>query len=116
MDPYGQQPQDYAGAVIVLTRFRVPVPSADDFCDRARTAVAVLTTKPGLLTLDLGRNVDDPELWTLTTRWADVGSYRRALGGIESKMVVVPLLSEAIDEPSAYEAPELVGENVPRGW
>jgi hypothetical protein len=30
-------------------------------------------------------------------------------------MVVVPLLSMAIDEPSAYEDPELVGENVARG-
>lgn len=102
--------------MIVLTRFRVPVASADDFHDRARTAVAVLRTKPGLLSLDLARNIDDPELWTLATRWENVGSYRRALGGLESKMVVVPLLSEAIDEASAYEAPEFVGENVPRGW
>jgi len=102
--------------VIVLTRFRVPPASSDDFLGRARTATAVLATKPGLLSLDLARNVDEPELWTLTSRWVDVGSYRRALGGLESKMVVVPLLSEAIDEPSAYEDPELVGENVPRGW
>ena len=46
-------------------------------------------------------------LWTITTRWENVGSYRRALQGYESKMVVVPLLSRAIDEPSAYEDPEL---------
>ena len=35
-------------------------------------------------------------------------------GGFEAKMVLVPLLSEAIDEPSAYDAPEDVGENLPR--
>ena len=30
-------------------------------------------------------------------------------------MVVVPLLSRAIDEPTAYEDPDLLGENVGRG-
>ena len=43
----------------------------------------------------------------LVTRWANVGSYRRALQGYEAKVVVVPLLSEALDEPSAYEDPAL---------
>jgi hypothetical protein len=44
----------------------------------------------------------------LVTRWRDVGSYRRALQGDESKMTLVPLLSEALDEPSAYQDPELL--------
>jgi quinol monooxygenase YgiN len=102
------------GRVIVLTRFRVP--SSDDmqFAERARAAVAVLQTRAGFLSSDLGRNVDDPDLWTVTTRWQNVGSYRRALQGNESKMVVVPLLSLAIDEPTAYEEPEFVGENLAR--
>lgn len=102
--------------MIVLTRFRVPEPASDDFVTRARAAIAVLETKPGLESIDFGRNIDDAELWTLTTRWTNVGSYRRALNGMESKMVVVPMLSEAIDEPSAYDEPDLVGQNVPRGW
>lgn len=102
--------------MIVLTRFRVPEATSADFVTRAQAAIAVLRTKPGLESLDFGRNLDDSELWTLTTRWADVGSYRRALNGLESKMVVVPMLSEAIDEPSAYDDPDHVGENVPRGW
>jgi len=42
-------------------------------------------------------------LWTLTTRWRDTGSYRRALSSFEVKAVAVPLLSRAIDEPTAYE-------------
>lgn len=100
-------------AVIVLNRFTVP---SDDleFVEQARAAVAVLSERAGFVSADLGRNVDDPELWTITTRWQNVGSYRRALQGYESKMVVVPLLSRAIDEPSAYEDPELLGENEPR--
>ena len=55
----------------------------------------------------LERNLDEPDLWVLVTHWQNVGSYRRALQGYESKVVVVPLLSEAVDEPSAYEDPAL---------
>ena len=105
----------YPGRVIVLSRFQVPAGDEASFVDRAEAAAAVLRQREGLLSLDFGRNLDEPELWTITTRWVDVGSYRRALSGIESKSVVVPLLSLAVDEPSAYESPELVGENRPRG-
>jgi quinol monooxygenase YgiN len=97
--------------VIVLNRFRVPDSDADGFLAAARAAVAVLEQREGFVSADLGRNLDDPSLWTITSRWRNVGSYRRALQGYESKMVVVPLLSLAIDEPSAYDDVELVGEN-----
>ncbi len=93
--------------MIVLCRFRVPEADAASFTARARATVQVLSCKPGYLSADLGRNLDEPELWTLTTRWENVGSYRRALQGFEAKMTVVPLLSLAIDEPTAYEEPEL---------
>lgn len=56
----------------------------------------------------VGRNLDDPGLWVLQTGWDTVGSYRRALSSYQIKMTVVPLLSQAVDEPSAYEV--LVGE------
>ena len=105
----------YAEPVIVLSRFRVPQDQTMTFWSQAQAAVDVLAARDGFVTADLGRNVDEPELWTITTRWTNVGSYRRALNGYESKMVVVPLLSLAIDEPSAYDAPELVGENQARG-
>ena len=101
--------------MIVLSRFRVDAAAEVGFLAQAEAAIAVLRRRDGLLSLDFGRNLDEPDLWTITTRWADVGSYRRALSGIESKSVVVPLLSLAVDEPSAYESPELVGENWARG-
>ncbi len=66
-------------------------------------ARATLAERPGYLSGDLGRNVDDPELWVLVTRWKDVGSYRRALSSYEVKMGAVQTLSRAIEEPSAFE-------------
>lgn len=100
--------------VIVIIRFEVSEEQTAQFTEQASRAIEVLQAKVGLLSLDFGRNVDEPRLWTLTTRWKNVGSYRRALGGLESKMIVVPMLSLAIDEPSAYDEPDLVGENQPR--
>jgi quinol monooxygenase YgiN len=96
----------YAGAVLVITRFRVP--DADGFVERVDSALAVLRTREGFEAADLQRNIDESDLWVLVARWRNVGSYRRALQGYESKMVVVPLLSEAVDEPSAYEDPALL--------
>jgi hypothetical protein len=91
--------------VLVITRFRVSDPPA--FEARVETALSVLRVRDGFAAADLVRNLDEPDLWALVLHWQDVGSYRRALSGTESKMVVVPLLSEALDEPSAYEDPEL---------
>jgi quinol monooxygenase YgiN len=100
--------------VIVLSRFRVPPSDAEGFRQQAEAAMSVLQGMPGLVSIDLARNLDEPELWTVTSRWQDVGSYRRALQGFEARSVAVPLLSRAIDEPSAYERPDLVGENLAR--
>jgi quinol monooxygenase YgiN len=108
--------EPYAVPVIVLSRFWLPAGQADSFVSQARAAVAVLAQQNGFVSADLGRNLDEPALWTLTTRWRNVGSYRRALQGNESKTVVVPLLSRAIEEPTAYDDAELVGENWPRGF
>lgn len=101
--------------MLVVNRFRVPAEQRPTFEVQAAAALDVWRVKPGCLALDLVQNLDDPELWALVSRWQDVGSYRRALQGYESKLTVVPLLSLAIDEPSAFADPEEVGENRPRG-
>lgn len=101
--------------MIVLNRFQVPESETDTFLRQGRAAVAVLAERDGFVSADLARNLDEPSLWTITTRWRDVGSYRRALQGYEAKAVVVPLLSLAVDEPSAYDDVERVGENQARG-
>ena len=91
--------------MLVVNRFRAPV---DDTGLRGdlENALAVLRAQVGCEDGRLGRNVDDPTLWVLVTRWANVGSYRRALSKYDVKMGAVPTLSRAIDEPSAYEPVE----------
>lgn len=70
------------------------------------TARSLLGAQPGYVDGTFGRNVDEPEMWVLTTRWENVGAYRRALSSYAVKVGAVPLLSSAIDEPSAYEVVE----------
>lgn len=90
-------------AVLVMTRYRVPVGEASEFLALASDALAALRSRPGHLRGWLGRATDDPQLWTLTTEWSGVGDYRRALSSYDVKVRAVPVLSRAVDEPSAFE-------------
>ncbi len=79
-----------------------------------------LAVRAGFVAGTVGRALDDPTLWVLATSWENVGAYRRALSSYDVKMFVVPLLSHALDEPSAYEV--IIGEGatspnavIPRG-
>jgi quinol monooxygenase YgiN len=89
--------------VIVVSRFRVAEADAASFRTDVEQALATLARQKGHLAGRIGRNVDDPELWVLTTEWENVGAYRRALSSYDVKLTAVPTLSRAIDEPSAYE-------------
>ena len=83
------------------------------FETRLAAAVEVLSRQRGFVAARAGRNADDPELLALTMEWENIGSYRRALSPYEVKVAAVPLLSEAIDEPTAYELsilPEICSE------
>jgi quinol monooxygenase YgiN len=98
--------------VLVVNRFRESEPS---FREELEAALSVVRTQPGFEDGQAGRNVDDPALWVLVTRWRDVGSYRRALSSYDVKVGVVPLLSRAIDEPSAFEDLDgVLNEAIPR--
>ncbi len=93
--------------MLVVNRFRVPDgPEAARFRADLATAHATLAERPGYLGGEIGRNLDDPELWVLTTRWESVGAYRRALSSYDVKLSAVPTLSRALDEPSAFEVVE----------
>jgi quinol monooxygenase YgiN len=88
--------------MLVVNRFR----SDDTIRGDLEDALAVLAAQKGCEDARLGRNLDDPTLWVMVTRWRDVGSYRRALSSYDVKMGAVRTLSRAIEEPSAYEPVE----------
>ncbi len=89
--------------MIAISRFRY------DDSDRAAAEADLVRCLDGLSACNgyadgtVARALDDPSLWMLETRWDNVGAYRRALSSYDIKMTVVPLLSRALDEPSAFE-------------
>jgi quinol monooxygenase YgiN len=89
--------------MLAVTRYRVQEAESAEFLQQARGALRALAARPGWRGGQVGRAVDDPTLWILTSEWADIGSYRRALSADEVKVSAVPLLSRAIDEPTAFE-------------
>ena len=92
--------------VLVVSRFHVPADRAESFRVDLETAREALAACAGYAGGEIGRNVDDPELWVLSTRWENTGSYRRALSSYDVKLRAVAILSRAIEEPSAYERVE----------
>ncbi|WP_435771125.1 antibiotic biosynthesis monooxygenase family protein [Nocardioides sp. SYSU DS0651] len=93
--------------MLVVNRFRAPDPTGPaDLRADLEAVHGLLAAAPGYLDGWLGRNLDEPDLWVLATRWHNVGAYRRALSSYEFKLRGVPVLSRAIDEPSAYEVVE----------
>jgi quinol monooxygenase YgiN len=92
--------------MLVVSRFRVPAAEAGAFRAGIDAAHTALAARPGYVSGTVGRNVDEPELWVLSTRWEHVGAYRRALSSYDVKLHAVPVLSRALDEPSAYEVVE----------
>lgn len=91
--------------MLVVNRFHAPE-GPDEMRTRLTAVHELLARQSGYVDGVLGRNVDEPELWILTTRWASVGAYRRALSSYDVKLHGVPVLSRALDEPSAYEIVE----------
>jgi heme oxygenase (mycobilin-producing) len=76
---------------------------AERFQQEAEQALRLLAERPGFVRGSLGRATDDPGSWLLMTEWESVGAYRRGLGGYQVKLIATPLLSQALDQPSAFE-------------
>lgn len=90
--------------MIALLQFR---PEASDqagqFQSDAEQALRLLAERPGFVRGTVGRATDDAGSWLLLTEWESVGAYRRGLGGYQVKLIATPLLSQALDQPSAFE-------------
>ncbi len=89
--------------MIAVARFDVPLASASNFRAELEGVREVLAEAAGFLGGEVGQNLDEPTLWVLTTRWENVGSYRRALSSTRAKLEAIPVLARAIDEAGAYE-------------
>jgi len=96
--------------LVVVSRFRVGQAGeaeVEELRVGLHAARAALAARPGYVGGHVARNLDEPELWLLSTSWVNVGSYRRALSSYDVRVSAVPLLSRALDEPSAYETDAL---------
>ena len=91
--------------MFAVARFNVSLGEAAVFERNLSQALAALAQCPGFQDGEYGQNLDDSSLWSLITHWENVGSYRRALSNNNVKMLAIPILAQAIDEPGAYEAP-----------
>lgn len=103
--------------MLVITRFEIEPHEAEQFRVHLEAVRALFADRPGCLEARVGRNVDEPRLWLLGSRWADPGSYRRALGSHEVKLHASTTLGRALQEPSGYEEVEpggVLNESVPR--
>ena len=89
--------------MISIARFEVPLAESAAFAIDAKTAYEALASCAGFIDGEYGQNLDQSTLWTIVTRWENVGSYRRALSSMRTKLEAIPLLARAIDEPGAYE-------------
>lgn len=74
-----------------------------DFLAQARVCVELLRTRAGCLGVEILQSVDSVEELLITTRWLDMGSYRKAMSAYEIKSKVIPFLSYARDEDSTFE-------------
>ena len=92
--------------MIAIARFEVPLGQATQFEEQLKVALAALSAAPGYIDGEIGQSLDALNLWTIVTRWQNVGSYRRALSSNRAKLEAIPVLALAIDEPGAYELPD----------
>ncbi len=94
--------------MLAISRFRYDEDAAARAEDELGRCLDGMSGCRGYLSGAVGRALDDQTLWVVETRWKSVGDYRRALSSYDMKLTVVPLLSRALDEPSAFEV--VVGE------
>ena len=96
----GSAPEPVPG---FLARLRFQSADVPALMGHLRECVAVLATYDGFVDARLARAIDDDRIIVMDMGWATVGAYRRALSSYEVKVAVVPVISQAIDEATAFE-------------
>jgi len=95
---------NWSAAAPVLVTMRFHVEDRSDFLAQARICVELLRGRAGCLGVDVLQSVDSATEMLITTRWQDMGSYRKAMSAYEIKEKVIPFLSHARDEDSTFES------------
>ena len=90
--------------MFAIARFRVDPQEESQFLADLNRAQVALAACDGYISGRIGKNTDEPGLLALITEWRNIGSYRRALSNYQVKMVAVPVLARAIDEPGGFIA------------
>lgn len=90
--------------MFAIARFEVRDEDQPQFLVDLERALEALAACDGYISGRCGRNTDDPGLLAMITEWRNIGSYRRALSNYQVKMVAVPILARAIDEPGGFIA------------
>lgn len=94
--------------VVVVITLRTS--ATDAVVERARDLVGVFGDRPGFTGGSVAVPVDEEEdRIVVLLRWADLGSWRRALGAPEVKVIATPLLGAVGDEVGSYEVVEEFG-------
>lgn len=88
--------------MFAIARFRVAPGAAESFVGDLVAAQEALAACDGYISGRIGSNTDEPGLIAMVTEWRNIGSYRRALSNYQVKLVAVPILAQAIDEPGGY--------------
>ncbi len=95
-----------------LIRYRVSQSDRLEFEPLLADLSASFSTAPGWDSGHSGLCWDDSELWALVTTWKSVADYRRALSA--NKLTLMQLMRWQVNEPSAYDNANEIGENLPR--
>ena len=69
----------------------------------AREALRIMQRQSGFIAANIFHSADEPKLYLVQSDWKDVGSYRRAMGSMDSKLGVWPFLADMKDEATAFE-------------
>lgn len=98
--------------MLLVCRFTVT--DSEAFVARAERALELLVAQPGCRRTLLGRATDADASWLVTVEFDSITAYRRALGPIAVRELVIPFLAEA-DHAAGPASYELVLRSGPAG-
>ena len=89
--------------LVVVIRFVIDSDEAVAFTSSAQSVADVLAVRDGCTEVAVCRSTDDRGHWLISTRWASVGQYRRAMSAIDVRAQCIPFFGSAVDELTVYE-------------